>query len=181
MSLIKYRASRSFINSATLHSYKTVFNYVKNSYSVLSAYLIKLQNYVLGTHFFTVQCRGNSFFEIKLNICRLVGSVDRRNPHFKEPFFLVLRLVSRILKIKPFVRKVPKVFILWVVCFATYLKRNIMCLRIIYLFVTRFYRPFAPRSDYWHIRCKMLYGKLKTNLIVSLSRATVADCIGILL
>lgn len=40
---------------------------------------------------------------------------------------------------------------------------------IFQLFLTRFYIPDSPRSDYFHIRCKMLYCKFKSHLIISLS------------
>ena len=74
-------------------------------------------------------------------------------------------------------RQMPQVFVLGIIGFAVDLQRNVMCLRIVNLFLTGFDVPFPPRRNDRHIRCKMLDGKLKPDLIVSFSSAAVRNCI----
>ncbi len=50
-----------------------------------------------------------------------------------------------------------------------------MCLRIINLFVTGLQRPLTPWGNNRHIRCKSLNAQLKTDLVVALAGAAVAD------
>lgn len=52
-----------------------------------------------------------------------------------------------------------------------------MLLSIFNLIFTGLEIPDTPGSDDLHIRCKSLYCKLETNLVITLTCAAVADCI----
>ena len=75
-------------------------------------------------------------------------------------------------------REVPEVFVLGIVCFAVDFEGNVVCFRVFYLFVAGFYVPFTPGGDDRHFGSEMFYCKFETDLVVSFSRATVADSVG---
>ena len=76
--------------------------------------------------------------------------------------------------------EVPHILILGVVGLTVYLKRNVVRLSVIDLLLAGFNIPLTPRSDDGHIGSESLYSKLKTNLIVTLTRTAVADSVSAL-
>ena len=77
--------------------------------------------------------------------------------------------------------QMPEVLILRVVGLTVNLQRNIVCFRLSDFLFTGLDIPLTPRSDDRHLRCEVLYGQLETNLIVSLTGASVTDGIGLFL
>ena len=108
---IEDRSAGSFVDAAALHADETVFDDIEQPYAVLAAEFIEGEDDVLCAHFLAVEGGRDAFFKIECDICGLIGSVHRGDPHFKEAGLFVLRLVSGILKIKSFMRKMPQVFV----------------------------------------------------------------------
>ena len=106
---IEDRSAGSFVDAAALH--ETVFDDIEQPYAVLATEFIEGEDDVLCAHFLAVEGGRNAFFKIEGDICGLIGSIHRGDTHFKEAGLFVLRLVSGILKIKSFVRKMPQVFV----------------------------------------------------------------------
>ena len=71
----------------------------------------------------------------------------------------------------------PEVHILGIVGLSVYLQGDIVSFCIVNFLVTALDIPDTPRSDNLHFGCKMLYCQLKTNLVVTLTGTTVADCV----
>ena len=69
----------------------------------------------------------------------------------------------------------PQVFIFGIIGFPRDLQRNIVCFRVVDLLVAALNIPNTPRSDDRHFRRKRLNRQFKTNLIVPLARAAVAN------
>ena len=110
-------------------------------------------------------------------IGRHIGRLLRGNAKFQKSFFVVLRFVCRIFQIQTFMREMPDVFIFGVVGFAADLQRHIVRFCVGDLFLAGFDAPFPPRCDDGHVRSERLDCHFETNLIVSFSGATVADCV----
>ena len=73
---------------------------------------VELFNYCKSLHFLAVNGSWNTLFKMNGNICRLIGSLKRRNSEFKESRLFILRFICRILKVKTFVGKMPEILIL---------------------------------------------------------------------
>ena len=86
-----------FIYAAALHTYKTVIDDIKKSYTVFAAKLVECENDILCAHLLTVKSYGNTLHKIESYVSRNGGSLEGRNSHFKKTFFIVKRLVSCIL------------------------------------------------------------------------------------
>ena len=76
--------------------------------------------------------------------------------------------------------EVPEVLILGVVRLAVDLQGDVMRLGVVDLLVTALDAPLTPRGDDGHIGGQRFQGQLKTDLIVALAGAAMADSIGVL-
>ena len=74
----------------------------------------------------------------------------------------------------------PEVFILRIVCFTVNLERNVVLFSVLDFVLTALEFPSSPRSDNLHIRSISLDSKFKTNLVVTLTCATVANSVSAL-
>ena len=180
MCSVKDSSAGCFINASGLHTNETVLNQVNKTDAVLAAELIEGGNQLNTVHFLAVNSGGDTLFKVDSYICSLIGSLFGRYAQLKEAFLVVLRLVCGILKVKTLVGKVPDVLILGVVGLTGYLKRNVVCLCVVDLFVTGLDGPFSPGSDDSHIGSKSLDSKLKSYLVVALTGAAVADSVSTL-
>ena len=78
-------------------------------------------------------------------------------------------------------RQMPEVLILGVVGLAVNLQRDVVRLCIVDFLLARLDAPLAPWRNDGHVRCKVLDGKLKADLVVALAGAAVHDSVGALL
>ena len=173
---IKYRSTRSLIDTAALHSYTAVFANIYKTDSVSSADYVKFVQKIKGIHLFSVQTYRNSFFKIDYYVLTFIRGFFRNRCIFKH--VLVVRLIFCFFKLKTFVRKMPYIFIAGIRL--VFLHRNFQsavfkefnfCLAAVHI-------PFviAPSGNNLNIRSKSLDCKLKTNLVVSFSSRTVTNC-----
>ena len=174
---VENRTARGFVYTTALHAYQTVFNDVQKTDTVFTANLIQCVDDVLCAHLFAVECNGYALYKFEFDVGRLIRSLQRRNAHFQEAFLFVQRFVACIFQVQTFVRQVPKVLVLRIVGFTVDLQRHVVCFRIFDFFFTGPDRPFTPRSDNVHVGRKCFDGKLETNLVVTLTRTAVANCV----
>ena len=76
--------------------------------------------------------------------------------------------------------EVPEVLVLGVVGFSVDLEGDVLSLSVLDFLLTGLELPSSPRSDDLHVGSVSLDGKLKTNLVVALAGAAVADSVGAL-
>ena len=111
------------------------------------------------------------------NVSGLVRCVLRGNAQLQETIFQVLRLVGRVLQIQTLVAQMPQVLVLGVVGLTVDTQGNVVCLGVIDLFVTALDVPLTPRGDDGHFGGQRFQGQLKTNLVVALAGAAVANSV----
>ena len=76
--------------------------------------------------------------------------------------------------------EVPEVLVLGVVGFSVDLEGDVLSLSVLDFLLTGLELPSSPRSDDLHVGSVSLDGKLKTNLVVALAGAAVADSVSAL-
>ena len=162
-----------FVHAAALHTDEAVFHDVDDPHAVLAADLVEFVHQLHRTRLFAVQRDRNALFKSDRDIGGFVGRLFGRHAHFQD--LVVFGLVCGIFQIQPFVRKMPQVFILGIAGLAGDLQGNVVRFRVIDLFVAALDVPDPPRRDDRHFGRKCLDGQFKTDLIVSLARAAVAD------
>ena len=177
MGLVEDCSSRSLIYPSALHAHKSILYDIDDSDAVLSTLLVKGKENVCRLHLLSVQGHRYALLEIQCDVFRLIWSINGAYSHFQESLLFILRLVSCILQVKAFMGKVPDVLILGVVGLLVDLKRNIVLLCVFDLFLSALDVPDSPRGDDRHIWSEMLDGKLESYLVVSLSCASVDNCI----
>ena len=114
------------------------------------------------------------------DVAHLIGRLHGRNAHLQESLFFILRFVGWILEVKPFVRKVPQVFVLGIVGFTVDLEGNIVRFRVFDLLFAALDVPDPPGCDDRHFGRERLDRQFETHLIVALARAAMADRVGAL-
>ena len=85
-----------------------------------------------------------------------IGALVGRFPggYAEFEYLIVLRLVCRVLEVKPLMRQVPEVFILRIVGFPVYFKGNVVRLGVVNLLVAALYVSYAPGRDNEHFGCE---------------------------
>ena len=177
VSVVEDCSARSLVNASGLHADQTVLNYVVQTYTVLAAELVQSLDELYTVHLLAVERGRNTLLKVDSNVCRLVGSLLGGYAQLQESGLVVLRLVSRILKIQTLVGEVPQVHILGVVGFTGDLDRNVVSLSVFDLLLTGLDVPDSPGSDDLHFRSQSLDCQLKTYLVVALAGAAVADSV----
>ena len=115
MCKIQDSSARGLIYAAVLHADQSVLYDVDDADSVGSADLIELLDDLGSFHLLTVEGNRCARLESEGDVCRLIRCLQWGNSHLEEAFLLILRLVSRILKVKSFMAEVPEVLVLGVV------------------------------------------------------------------
>ena len=173
-------ATGGFIYAATFHADQTIFHNVQKPDTVFTADFVERENNIFGAHFLIVEFNRNALFKFQCNIGRLVRRINGGNAHFQKALLFILRLVSCIFQVQTLMGQMPEVLVFGIVGFTIDFQGNVMFFRVFDLFLTALDVPFTPGSDDGHVGGKRFDRQFKTNLVVSFSGATVADCISTL-
>ena len=93
---------------------------------------------------------------------------------------LVQVLQRGLLQIQALMAQMPQVLILGVVGLTVNLQGDVVGFGVIDFLITALDVPLTPRGDDGHFGCQGLEGQFKTDLIVALTGAAVADGVGML-
>ncbi len=177
VSVIQNRSAGGFVNSARFHTYKTVFNNVEQTDTVLAAELVQRLDELHTVHSLAVECGRNTLLKMNGDVCGFVGSLLGRNAQLQKAGLVILGFVRGIFKVESLVRKMPEVHIFGVVGLACDFDGNVVRLGIVNLLIAGLDAPNSPRSDNLHLGSERLDGQFKTYLIVALAGAAVADSV----
>ena len=92
---------------------------------------------------------------------------------------IVVRLICRILKLQAFMADVPQVSVTAVAVAVVKRKVDTMFLAVLNLVITGLHGPYishSPRSDDLQVRSQSFDCQLKTDLVITFTGSTVADC-----
>ena len=179
--LVQDGTAGGLVDAAALHADQTVFDDIQQADAVGAAQLVEMLDQRNAVHLNAVHGGGDALLKVDLDIGRLVGGLLGGDAQLQEAGLIVLRLERGLLQIKALMAEVPEVLILGVVRLAVDLQRNVVGLGVVDLLVTALDAPLTPRGDDGHIGGQRFQGQLKTDLIVALAGAAVADGIGVLL
>ena len=176
--LVQNGTARGLIDAAALHADQTVLDDVQQADAVLAADLVQVLDQLDCAHLLAVHCGGDALLEVEGDVGRGVGSLLGADAQLEEAGLVVLGLVCGALQIQTLVAQMPQVLVLGVVGLTVDLQRDVVCLCVVDLFITALDIPLTPRSNDGHVGAESLQGQLKTDLIVALAGAAVADGIG---
>ncbi len=142
---------------------------------MLAAQLVQLGDDLGNLHLLAVNACRNTGFEGHGHIFALFRSFFRADTQNQQ--MIVVRLVSRILKLQTLMADVPQVTVTAVAGICGERQVNTMGLAICDLGFTGIHGPLVitPCSDDLQIRCQSLDTQLETDLVVTFTGSTVAD------
>ena len=181
MGLVQDGTAGGLVDAAALHADQTVLNNIQQADAVRAAQLVQVLDQLNALHLLAVHGGGDALLEVDLDVGRLIGGLLGGNAQLQEAGLIVLRLQGRLFKVKTLMAQVPQVLILGIVRLTVDFQGNVMGLSVVDLLVTALDAPLTPRGDDGHIGGQGLEGQLKTNLVVALAGAAVADGVGVLL
>ena len=148
---------------------------------MLSANLVQFFQERKRVHFLSVQGDGDSLFKVDLYELAFFGSLFG-NGRVLEHVRIVGSVLS-LLKLQAFVAKVPNVFVAAVGLVMLHRNFKLSVLKVLDLGLAAVHVPFgvAPSGDDLKVGGKGFDGKLKANLVVSLSCGSVANRDGLFL
>ena len=149
--------------------------------AVLAAETVQLTDNIGNLHLLAVQSGRNTLLKGNRKLYILIRCLLRCNA--KNKHMIIVWCLSRILKFKSLMADMPDISVTAVRLICSERKINAVCLTILNLCLTGIHTPsvITPWSDYLDIRSECLDTKLETNLIVTLTGCTVADCNSIFL
>ena len=177
MSLVKERATRSFINTAALEADEAVFDDVQKTASVLATDFVQEFEEFDSAHLLAVDSNRIALFEGDRHVISLVRSLFISCGVLEE---FVLVFLFREFQDATFVREVPEVAVFGVdLLLADAVERNLVCSGVVDSVFAAMEVPLRilPRSDDFELRVECCVGEFETDLVVTLTGSTVSNSV----